>query len=130
MTTDPTDLDLAELRRVAEGATPGPWARDPSEDRIVQAGREREWDSVLTGSPIGNCNGDLMGKDEDINFIAARSPSVALRLLARLERAEAVCEALDAGTWRDAPSPAKLQEMRYTAAVDRLDAWREARGKP
>lgn len=128
------DLDLAELRRVAEAAhekQPGPWSRPSSqyghkEDRITRAGHEHEWGSVLTGSPAGDCNTDLLGDDEVIDFAAAWSPSVALALLRRLEAAERVCRDLEPvmGT-NDEPGHGETKDVRPA-----LDAWRATRGKP
>lgn len=80
-------LDLDRLEQLARAATPGPWQRDPSEDRIVQVGATSSFDSVLNGAPVGDCNSTLMGRDEDIDFIAALSPDVVIALVAELRAA-------------------------------------------
>lgn len=93
--TDITPERIAELRRLAEAATPGPWElipraaanRDDPEPFVVfewhesQYGRYPENDSTLLG-------------DEDAAYIAAANPATMLALLDALE-AERGLHALD-----------------------------------
>lgn len=101
-------LDLQGLRAVAEKAT-----------------QSLAWCSRMTGSSsftFGGCGPrteSVRTTKEDAAFIAAANPSVVLRLLERLEVAEAVCEAV---------------EGRHSLAVgDRvgaaLSAWRSVKGE-
>ena len=94
--------DLAELRRLAEAATPGPWEADGLE--VCQHWSLPEpWRAVvnaeITCGPY--CYGGSarpIERDEDAAFIAAANPSVVLALL-------------DAAAERDALA-AKVERVR------------------
>jgi hypothetical protein len=70
-------MDDAELKRMAEAATPGPWEIDVFGDT-----------SVKTPNPR-NAHVATTSKGRDANFIALANPRVVLGLLARLSAAEA-----------------------------------------
>ena len=97
--------DLAELRRLAEAATPGPWEADGLE--VCQHWSLPEpWRAVvnaeITCGPY--CYGGSarpIERDEDAAFIAAANPSVVLALL-------------DAAAERDALA-AKVERVRALA---------------
>ena len=92
--------DLAELRRLAEAATPGPWEWDDDHARPgLRHGRS-------FGGVLFRC-GALYGPDAaDAAFIAAANPAVVLALLAerdalaaKVERVRALHKSSgDAGT--------------------------------
>lgn len=70
-----SDIDLAELKRLAEGAnTAATW---------YEAEDIREWLVVA---------GMTLGADEDAAYIAAASPDVVVALVERVEAAEAAVE--------------------------------------
>ena len=64
--------DVAELRRLAENATPGPWGAD---------GLEGTLDSLSTGRRVAEVT---MWPEVDAMFIAAANPATVLSLLDRL----------------------------------------------
>jgi hypothetical protein len=70
-------MDDAELKRMAEAATPGPWEIDVFGDT-----------SVKTPNPR-NAHVATTSKGRDANFIALANPRVVLGLLSRLYAAEA-----------------------------------------
>lgn len=70
-----SELDVVELRRIAEAATPGPWGAD-----------------CCRAANMVYANGGHIGVDAtevDAQHIAAFDPPTVLALLDRLERAEA-----------------------------------------
>ena len=82
--------DLARLKALADGATPGPWRLvtssermrcgiDGADDSAVVWNSDKKWDGEETGIP----------RDDDAAYIAALSPDVVTALIARVERAEA-----------------------------------------
>ena len=79
-------LTLAELRRLAENATPGPWEWDDDHARPgLRHGRS-------FGGVLFRC-GALYGPDAaDAAFIAAANPAVVLALLAEREALAAKVE--------------------------------------
>ena len=94
----PTTPDLAELRRLAEAATPGPWRTEylmgAGNDLLtaIVAGRATPDDLRVIGSTLA---------ERDGKFIAAANPSVVLALL-------------DAAAERDALA-AKVERVRALA---------------
>lgn len=75
MTADLTAAELERMRRVAEGATPGPWNLTPDEGGVA--------DLVADGMFIATLD------DRDAPHIATFDPPTVLALLDRLEAAEA-----------------------------------------
>ena len=110
------NLDLTQLRAVAEAATPGPWTLEYDNADDWEAGiNDGDYPYALQGPR--NCSYDNWADkrlvkdelnrvseisqmvDEDAKFIAAFDPPTILALLVRVERAEqqvarvrAVCE--------------------------------------
>ena len=96
--------DVAELRRLAEAATPGPWEWDDNHARPgLRHGRS-------FGGVLFRC-GALYGPDAaDAAFIAAANPAVVLALLDRLAH------------MREARDAARAEVKRLTAKVERVRA--------
>lgn len=103
------DLNLNELRKVAEAATPGPWvARDFSET-YSDGSRTEAWSVEANETPVVDVAfdrdyGSPMGGAEsaDARHIATFDPPTVLALLDRVAELEAVVgrvEALCAGAW-------------------------------
>lgn len=82
--------DHAELRRLAEAATPGPWHACHDEDGVPQvaSGSHEEQRSYVAITSI----------TPDAEYIAAASPAVVLALLDAIER-------LEAKTWKCGAQP-------------------------
>lgn len=85
--------DLTALRRIAEAATPGPWRNDGQLDPHIVY--DDDW-SIAEATrydhdqPLGASRGPgYIDPLANAAHIAAFNPATALRLLARLERAEA-----------------------------------------
>ena len=73
--------EMQELRRLAEGATPGPWKaalNGTDESGWVQ---DANSDSMTVGY-----EGEMAAKD--VRYIAAANPAVVLALIARIEELE------------------------------------------
>lgn len=104
-----------ELRKLAEGATPGPWEAhaphgwmdDTYDEHLVFKAGDRSYEAQIT--PGGGEHGDDGLRPEDAAYIAAVSPDVVLGLLDRLEVAEGAV-------------------ARVRAHLDRLDAVIERSG--
>lgn len=118
-----TDLDLAELERLARGATPGPWSWHAKQ--TVDGDSWAVFDSHDHALAM-NTDGWVL----DAEFIAATGPDTVLALVARLREAEARIEKVTAE--RDALSSLREQmslRLRYVegkreqaeAERDRLD---------
>lgn len=119
--------DLAELRRLAEAATPGPWEADGLE--VCQHWSLPEpWRAVvnaeITCGPY--CYGGSarpIERDEDAAFIAAANPSVVLALLDAAAERDALAakverltgELVDAG-YRQAEDRAEIEALRSQLA--------------
>ena len=101
--------DVAELRRLAEAATPGPWEWDDNHARPgLRHGRS-------FGGVLFRC-GALYGPDAaDAAFIAAANPAVVLALLDRLAHMR---EARDNARGRVAELEARLADTE--AGLDRV----------
>jgi hypothetical protein len=90
--TDPTTPDdLAELRRLVEAATSGPWKFSPNRYRtsgVVDAAKRR-----VASSHVGEkSDGQAL---HDGEFIAAANPATVIRLLDRLAAAESELAAME-----------------------------------
>lgn len=86
-----SDLDLAQLRRLAEAATPGPWRFVPEGDLIVK--REPDGGDQMIADTDWNADtvrvrgfGAGLPIDANGEFIAAMSPEVVLALIDLIER--------------------------------------------
>lgn len=72
-------IDLEDLRRKAEAATPGPWVE---RDKSVRDARD---DNLATADSWFNVT---FYEEEDAAYIAAANPTVILSLLDRIKRLE------------------------------------------
>ena len=77
---------LAELRRLAAEATPGPWAWDADGDSYMGCGEVFTWGEGVEGGNIAAPSGDLYPRSgyspqSDMRFIAAANPATVLALL-------------------------------------------------
>ena len=89
-----TPDERAELRRLAEAATPGPWAQGDPTFGCANA----QCVVSISDAAMGR---DVMGPSLqpalfDVEWIAAANPAAVLALLDQLEGAEAVIEVQDA----------------------------------
>lgn len=80
-----TDLDLARLKQLADGAAPGPW--EAFEDSCSECRKRGESEAFISGLSGGYHA--PFGRLQDAAYIAALSPDVATALIERIERAEA-----------------------------------------
>ena len=96
--------DMAELRRLAESATPGPWE---AYDRGVG------WEVWFDGAPLNSAFRETFPA-YDAAYIAAASPDVVLSLLDRLAH---MTEARDNARAEVERLTALLAEVRETAAA-------------
>ena len=92
-------ININELRRLAQAATPGPWKMLPVGDgRQKFAVANSEFLSILTVTDEGGATFGTVYDDADARFIAAANPTTINELLDRLEAAEkAVTEAYQRG---------------------------------
>ena len=82
-------IDIDQLRRLAQEATPGPWKMLPVGDgRQKFAVADSEFLSILTVTDEGGATFGTVYDDADAKFIAAANPSAISELLDRLEAAE------------------------------------------
>ncbi len=98
-----SDETLAELRRLAGEATPGPWAWDADGGSYMGCGEVFTWGEGVEGGNIAAPSGDLYPRSgyspqSDMRFIAAADPPTVLALLDTMDalRAErdAACDRL------------------------------------
>ena len=114
--TDPTP-DLAELRRLAESATPGPWEAFGA----VDGRRGERWLGVTTDMRATESAraGDVFAAQDctrqDALFIAAANPAVVLGLLDHLAH------------MREARDNARAEVERLTAVVEAVREYAAAR---
>ena len=105
MADEITDAEIAELRRLCEAATPGPWTRKWS--GVVGAGD----DSICTNGRGGN-NHEWIDKGNLCMDLIAAMHSALPGLLARLERAEKA-----ARIWYDGDgNPVELESAEAVTA--------------
>lgn len=82
-------IDINELRRLTQEATPGPWKMLPVGDgRQKFAVADSEFLSILTVTDEGGATFGTVYDDADAKFIAAANPAAINELLDRLEAAE------------------------------------------
>ena len=111
----PTDAtpDDAELRRLAEAATPGPWTLTDGDPAMSG----QHWTIRRQGVPGIRVSGFTYGFNGDATYIAAANPAVVLGLLDRLAH---MTEARD---------NARAEVERLSAAVRRVrELHRESNG--
>ena len=97
-----SDETLAELRRLAAEATPGPWAWDADGDSYMGCGEVFTWGEGVEGGNIAAPSGDLYPRSgyapqADMKFIAMMDPPTTLALLDALDAARAEVERLRIG---------------------------------
>lgn len=102
-------MDVDELRRLAQAATPGPWKQHLVDDTCVTDDRR----DICTTFPEGgydddvDFNTDIEGRERDAAFIAAANPAAIIAILdekdaltARVAELEAalikICDTADA----------------------------------
>lgn len=101
--------DLAELRKVAEAATPGPWW-DKGNEYSAGAPHYGDFGWCVPGCPAGETEDSAQGR-ADATYIATADPTTVLALLDRIAELEA-----------------KLEDLRQAAEVVVLDAGDDATG--
>lgn len=104
----PHQIDVAELRRLAEAATPGPWSRSGVRQKIeedcIVVGPESGW---LIAFPIGRRPKEHAGAFCDAGFVARCDPQTILSLLATADRCARLEEALNVIAWECNPEDAE-----------------------
>lgn len=115
-------IEINELRRLAQAATPGPWKMLPVGDgRQKFAVADSEFLSILTVTDEGGATFGTVYDDADAKFIAAANPAAINELLDRLEEAES--DALEQarlngmGASREAALMAKLEAAERDRAT-------------
>lgn len=128
-----TEIDVAKLRSLAEGATPGPWeAVEDSNEHLAGCPPTMEW-LVSATDPGEDFYEEIIdwgnrGRGEDAQYIAAANPATILALLDRLEQAEAEVEHWTEG-WiiaRLTNAEAAIERVRALAERNGVTPWTEA----
>ena len=105
--------DDAELRRLAEAATPGPWSLTDGDPAMSG----QHWTIRRQGVPGIRVSGFTYGFNGDATYIAAANPAVVLGLLDRLAH------------MTEARNNARAEAERLSAAVGRVrELHRESNG--
>lgn len=76
------DIDLDELKRLAQAATPGEreWDGDPSNESAEYRDENAPW-LVAKGDGHAIIHGDIVCSKEDAAFVCAANPAVILELI-------------------------------------------------
>ena len=116
-------IDINELRRLAQAATPGPWKMLPVGDgRQKFAVANSEFLSILTVTDEGGATFGTVYDDADARFIAAANPATVIELLDRIEAAESDCleqaRQNGMGASREAALMAKLEAAENERTID------------
>ena len=124
-------IDINELRRLAQGATPGPWKMLPVGDgRQKFAVADSEFLSILTVTDEGGATFGTVYDDDDARFIAAANPTTVSEMLDRLEAAESDAleqsRLLGMGASREAALMARL-EVAEKSDAESIAMYRKAR---
>lgn len=109
--------DYIELKRLAEAATPGPWAYDGS--YVCPARTEDGTTYVELWRSIADCH-----QPENTKFIAAANPAVVLALIAEVEglRAQHGRDSAELRSLCQARDDARKERDQLKAEVERLTA--------
>lgn len=109
--------DHSELNRLAEAATPGPWAYDVS--YVCPARTEDGTTYVELWRSIADCH-----QPENTKFIAAANPAVVLALIAEVEglRAQHGRDSAELRSLCQARDDARKERDQLKAEADRLTA--------
>ena len=117
-------IDIKELRRLAQAATPGPWKMLPVGDgRQKFAVANSEFLSILTVTDEGGATFGTVYDDADARFIAAANPATVIELLDRLEAAEK-SDAESIAMYRNARDERDWNVERLEDAIEELTALR------
>ena len=112
-------IDLDELQKLAEAATPGPWVADPPRAWDTDDDGGYQMQSSLRVMDAGSITWDDHGgevfRPEDAEFIAAANPQATLELIERMREAEAE---------RDAATAA-IERVRAIAERHGVKSWTE-----
>ena len=84
---------LAELRRIAEAATPGPWIKDADKRYSVRSHWNPPRDGNVVGWRVCVVSGNGPQSDADWDYITEFNPKTTLALLDRIEALEAFVHA-------------------------------------
>lgn len=109
--------DHSELKKLAEAATPGPWAYDGS--YVCPARTEDGTTYVELWRSIADCH-----QPENTKFIAAANPAVVLALIAEVEglRAQHGRDSAELRSLCQARDDARKERDQLKAEVERLTA--------
>jgi len=111
-------IDINELRRLAQAATPGPWKLLPVGDKSkCFAVADINFLSVLTVVDECGTSFGAVYLDGDAKFIAAANPAAVSELLDRLEAAEA--EALEEARLNGMGSEREAKHLAQIAALEK-----------
>lgn len=126
-------IDIDELRRLAQAATPGPWINHGRQPNVAGLPHSAVAAKTLLARVYSEAYGDVEQETANASLIAAANPAAITELLDRLEAAES--DALEQarlngmGSEREAALMAKLEvaekerdELR--ADLDALKAWK------
>jgi hypothetical protein len=86
--TDNLD-NLEAIAKAAQEKEPGEWLYDDRNELIVHRIGDWHHDSIVSGQPVNWGNSGISCYDEVARHIAAFSPDVVLRLIARVRQLEA-----------------------------------------
>ena len=125
-------IDLDQLKAAAEQATKGPWYATCSSDATEPCANDAIWtvgdmDDDENWNTDAGCSGYGLYK-KDADFIALFNPATALTLLARLEAAVKVVEAVSTLDWEfsEEHGPYICTHEEGQAIVTALAAYDEA----
>ena len=88
-------IDLSALERLARAATPGPWHQDLIHESMRGAPDYAHIKCSQDSKPIAYVD----RSEHDSTYIAAMSPDVALQLIDRVRKAEAVLQIAKDAWW-------------------------------
>ena len=138
-------ININELRRLAQAATPGPWKMLPVGDgRQKFAVADSEFLSILTVTDEGGATFGTVYDDADAKFIAAANPAAISELIDRIETAEKerdvlrdrlALESQENGALRDSVDRACEERDELRAKIEAMEkqepAWFiDERGEP
>ena len=108
-------MDIPEMRRIAEAATPGPWMRyDVSGDHY---GVRRKPELAVCRS-----YGESIAANADMEYIATFNPAAVLQLIERVERYEDALECI--GSY--ASDPENADQLAFEAVRSMTNIARDA----
>ena len=87
-------IDINELRRLAQAATPGPWINHGRQPNVAGLPHSAVAAKTLLARVYSEAYGDVEQETANASFIAAANPAAISELLDRLEAAEKERDAL------------------------------------